>query len=181
VVQIIENDFLAPIPNRGLGRAESIPADCRAAFKRLYGQRHEAKFRLPGALAPDIARTRFAVWLAEVEGRITRIRAGPNDDALSLSERQARALAGAAAGQTKPAVSLAKLFEQWLAERQPARSTVERWRGVFVAAEARFPNASKIDDDVGCVAELLKMEVGWALGLLRGPGGGNRALGFSAW
>ena len=39
------------------------------------------------------------------------------------------------------------LFEQWVAARQPAASTVLRWRIVLLALDAKFPDANAITED----------------------------------
>jgi hypothetical protein len=71
-----------------------LPGDVREEYGRLYGPRFEAKFFAPASTKPQEAKRLFAEWLAEVEGRITNIRAQRNGDGISLTPRQARALAG---------------------------------------------------------------------------------------
>jgi hypothetical protein len=69
---------------------KAIPADARDAYKRLYGQGHEAKFYLKAEASPVEAKARFAEWLSEVESRIANIRASQAGEALQLSHREAR-------------------------------------------------------------------------------------------
>ena len=58
------------------------------------GQDREAKFRLPPETPALQARLRFTEWLAEIETRITNIRASHEGKTLGLPPKEARALAG---------------------------------------------------------------------------------------
>ncbi len=46
--------------------------------------------------------------------------------------------------KTAEAKSPFKLFEKWISEAQPAVSTVNRWRAIFTALDAKFPDANSI-------------------------------------
>jgi len=71
-----------------------LPDDVREDYGRLYGARHEAKFFAPASTKPSVARQRYGEWLAEIEGRFATIRAHHKGEGISLTHRQARALAG---------------------------------------------------------------------------------------
>lgn len=82
-------------PQRGDWTArKGIPKDVREGYARLTGGRWEALFRRPGHLSPTEAKRQFAEWLAEVEGRIERLRSEVSGGGVKLSTAQARALAG---------------------------------------------------------------------------------------
>ena len=49
-----------------------LPDDVREEYGRLYGARYDAKFSAPRTTKSHEAQQRYAVWLAEVEGRIAR-------------------------------------------------------------------------------------------------------------
>ena len=49
--------------------------------------------------------------------------------------------------QEKTSVSPWALFDQWVKEAKPAASTVNRWRSVFLALEAKFKSADEITED----------------------------------
>lgn len=68
---------------------KAIPADVRAA----YGK-HEEKKTWPAALSQAQAKAEFAAWLTAIEDRIAMLRAVADQTPVTLSKRQARALAG---------------------------------------------------------------------------------------
>ena len=39
-------------------------------------------------------------------------------------------------------VTVKQLFQQWVVARKPRASSVDRWRGVFLELQKRFPNAA---------------------------------------
>jgi hypothetical protein len=81
--------------NKGKYRARKrLPDDVREEYGRLYGARHEAKFSAPTDVTKQEAIRRYGVWLAEIEARISSIRAQRNDHDMSSSRLQTRALAG---------------------------------------------------------------------------------------
>jgi integrase len=71
-----------------------LPDDVREDYGRLHGQRYEAKFSASAGSKPAVAKQLFGEWLAEVEGRIAAIRAQRKGEGISLTHKQARALAG---------------------------------------------------------------------------------------
>jgi hypothetical protein len=71
-----------------------LPDDIREEYGRLYGQRHVAKFHRPANTKPSVARQEYNEWLAEVEGRIGVLQAQLKGEGISLTHKQARALAG---------------------------------------------------------------------------------------
>ena len=89
-----------------------IPDAVRDEFRRLYGQRHEAKFFAKAATPEHEAHRLFHEWLADVEGRIAAILAAQKGEGVSLTHRQARALAGE--------------WYQWFVERHPVTDE-DRW------------------------------------------------------
>jgi hypothetical protein len=73
---------------------QRIPADVADEFKRLYGQRHEAKFYIAPGVSSGEARQRFSEWRAETEGRFRAIRGAQRGEGQSLTDYEARKLAG---------------------------------------------------------------------------------------
>jgi hypothetical protein len=71
-----------------------LPDDVREEYGRLYGTRSEVKRKIPAGTKPRIVKQQTSELIAEVEGRIAHIRAVRKGESLSLSQRQARALAG---------------------------------------------------------------------------------------
>jgi integrase len=71
-----------------------LPDDVREEYGRLYGARHEAKFSAPNDLTKQEAIGRYGEWLAEIEARISSIRAQRNNQGMSSTRLQTRALAG---------------------------------------------------------------------------------------
>lgn len=71
-----------------------LPDDVRDEYGRLYGPRVEAKFSGPASTKPHVAKQLFGEFLAEVEGRIATMRAQHKGEGISLTLKQARALAG---------------------------------------------------------------------------------------
>ena len=71
-----------------------LPDDVREEYGRLYGARHEAKFNASSGLTKQEATRRYGEWLAEVETRISSIRAQRNGQGVSLTRMRTRALAG---------------------------------------------------------------------------------------
>jgi len=49
---------------------ESIPKNVQAEYEQLYGQRWEAKLRLPKTLRQQEAKARYEEWVAEIEAHI---------------------------------------------------------------------------------------------------------------
>jgi hypothetical protein len=81
--------------NKGKYRARKrLPDDVREEYGRLYGARHEAKFSAPNDLTKQEAIRRYGEWLAEIEARISSIRAQRYDQGMSSTRVQTRALAG---------------------------------------------------------------------------------------
>jgi hypothetical protein len=73
---------------------KGIPKDVQDEYERLYGYRWEAKLTLPAALTQAEAKAKYGEWISEIETRIDTIRSHRNGGGQSLSQKQARALAG---------------------------------------------------------------------------------------
>ena len=86
--------------------------DVGEEYARLYGPSLEAKFSAPASTKPHRAKQLFGEWLAEVEGRIAAIRAQRKGEGISLTPRQARALAGE--------------WYEWFIARHPI-SDLQKW------------------------------------------------------
>jgi hypothetical protein len=71
-----------------------LPDDVREEYGRLFGQRHEAKFSAPASTSPHQAKQLFHEWQLETDGQIAAVRAQLKGEGISLTPRQARALAG---------------------------------------------------------------------------------------
>jgi hypothetical protein len=80
-----------------------IPEDVREEYQRLFGKRsktgklgngYEVRFYAKPGTPHGVAKAQFSDWLAEVETRISTIRASRNGDGQPLTLRQAHALAG---------------------------------------------------------------------------------------
>lgn len=81
-------------PNGGWHARKRLPNDVREEYGRLYGRTHEELFHRPALTSPGEAKRDFSEWLADAEARIAAIRAQRSGQGLSLSQRQASALAG---------------------------------------------------------------------------------------
>jgi hypothetical protein len=81
-------------PNGAYTSRKRVPRDVRDEYDRLYGRSYEDKFFAPAGTPRAEARRLFGEWLAECEGRVAAIRAARDGTGLSLTPRQARALAG---------------------------------------------------------------------------------------
>lgn len=73
---------------------KAIPDDVRDAYQSAYGVRREERFRLSADKSPGEAKAAFAEWLADIEGRISALRAATTGKALELSHRQLHDIAG---------------------------------------------------------------------------------------
>ncbi|UFS76032.1 tyrosine-type recombinase/integrase [Tardiphaga sp. 37S4] len=73
---------------------KGIPADVRETYARLYGVRWEAILRLPAGTPKSAAKARHGEWLAEIETRISAIRAAAKGEGQPLTRMNAFALAG---------------------------------------------------------------------------------------
>jgi integrase len=71
-----------------------LPADVREEYGDRHGQRVEAKFFAAASKGAAEARRLFRDWETEVDARIVAIRAQRTGQGVSLTPRQARALAG---------------------------------------------------------------------------------------
>jgi len=71
-----------------------IPLDVRPAYAKLYAVRWEAKLRIPAGTSLHEAKTLFGEWIAEIESRISILRASARGEGQSLTVRNANALAG---------------------------------------------------------------------------------------
>jgi hypothetical protein len=97
---------------------KGIPKDVQEEYERLHGQRWEAKLTLPATLRQHEAKAREAEWVASIERRIDAIRAGRRGEGLSLSQEQARALAG-------------EWYKAFIAQHEENPGTPERWAEAF--------------------------------------------------
>ncbi len=81
-------------PNGDWFARKLIPEDVRAAYKDAFGVSQEARFRCDASARPDAAKREFRDWDAEITSRIERLRAQAGGEGVSLTHRQAHALAG---------------------------------------------------------------------------------------
>jgi hypothetical protein len=81
-------------PNGDWFSRRDIPKDITAAYRAAYGVSQEARFRCPSSASPDRAKREFREWDAEVSSRIERLRAVASGEGVTLTQREAHALAG---------------------------------------------------------------------------------------
>ena len=81
-------------PSGAYRARKRLPRDVGEEYARLYGPSFEAKFSAPTGTKATLAKQLYGGWLVEVEGRIEAIRAQRKGEGISLTPRQARALAG---------------------------------------------------------------------------------------
>jgi integrase len=93
-----------------------IPAQVKAEHGRLYDVTAEEKFYRKAEVKDVVAKREFNEWLAEIETRIANIRAQQNDEGISLTRLQARALAGQ--------------WYDWFVGRHPFIDDIEKWEHV---------------------------------------------------
>jgi integrase len=84
---------LVPTARGGFSARKVIPADVKADYSKLYGQRTEERFH-SGDAPVLLARAKHREWLSEIESRIANIRAARKGEGRSLTPKEARALAG---------------------------------------------------------------------------------------
>ncbi|MGZ5867843.1 MAG: hypothetical protein ACXWKC_20955, partial [Xanthobacteraceae bacterium] len=73
---------------------KGIPKDVREEYLKLYGQAWEALFLAPAGLSHAEAKARHGEWLSEIESRVAAIRSAGRGEGLSLTKKEALALAG---------------------------------------------------------------------------------------
>lgn len=73
---------------------KAIPAELRDAYQRAYGIRQEERFRVPSGKSPGEAKAAFVEWLADIESRISTLRAAASGQPLELTHRQRQELIG---------------------------------------------------------------------------------------
>jgi integrase len=84
---------MRPTAEGGWSARKVIPEDVQDDYLRLYGKKHEERFN-SGRVPIVLARQNLANWFNEVETRINNIRAERTGEGRTLTEMQARALAG---------------------------------------------------------------------------------------
>jgi hypothetical protein len=84
---------LAPTHEGGFIARKVIPADVRAEYAKLYGQRVEERLNT-GPMPVLHARAKHREWSSEIEARIANIRADRKGEGRMLTPQEARALAG---------------------------------------------------------------------------------------
>lgn len=103
-------------PSGAYKSRQRVPKDVADEYGQLYGQRLEVKLHIPAGTSEGIAKQRFAEWLAEHEGRVAAIRAAQKGEGRSLTEYEARKLAG-------------EWYAWWIARNsQAAAIQVEHWQ-----------------------------------------------------
>src|SRR5262245_43936618 len=93
---------------------KGIPKDVQDEYERLFDYRWEAKLTLPATLTWPEAKARYGEWVTEIETRINSIRAGRNGKGQTLSQKQARALAG-------------EWYRWFVAQHEDNPGSPERW------------------------------------------------------
>ncbi|MEP9396151.1 hypothetical protein [Mesorhizobium sp. KR2-14] len=73
---------------------KAIPDDVRDSYQRAYGIRREERFRRAANTLHSEAKAAWAEWLADIEGRITALRAVATGKPLELSHRKLHDLIG---------------------------------------------------------------------------------------
>src|SRR5262245_10437804 len=73
---------------------KALPADIKADYQVLYGPGWEAIFSRPAGTPVRQAKEDHLKWLAEVEQRISALKAGKAGKGRDLTQREAVALAG---------------------------------------------------------------------------------------
>jgi hypothetical protein len=125
--------------NKGKYRARKrLPDDVREEYGRLYGARHEAKFSAPNDLTKQEAIRRYGEWVAEIEARISSIRAQRNDQGMSSTRLQTRALAGD--------------WYHWFIKRHPSVST-QVWLDLKEILDFLYDDLSAALDQIAPVSK----------------------------
>jgi hypothetical protein len=92
-----------------------LPNDVREEYGRRHGQRFEAKFFAAAKTGAALAKRLFREWEDEIDARIEAIRAERTGEGISLTPRQARALAGE--------------WYEWFIARHPV-SNEDKWKAL---------------------------------------------------
>ena len=111
-------DSLQRSKSRSWSARKGIPRDVQEEYEQLYGQRWEAKLTLPATLRLHEAKAREAEWVASIERLIDAIRVSRRGEGLSLSQEQARALAG-------------EWYKAFIGQHEENPGTPERWEELF--------------------------------------------------
>jgi hypothetical protein len=102
---------------------KAIPADVRAAYAGLHGQRWEVIFSAPASTTPAETKTAHAEWLALVDRRIAACR--QIDDAVPIAGQQAAMVPLAANGgpicRVEERQTNRALFDAYVLDKQPAQ------------------------------------------------------------
>jgi integrase len=104
-----------------------LPEDVREEYGERYGQRFEAKFFAAASKGAAEARRLFRDWETEVDARTETIRAQRTGQGLSLTPRQARALAGE--------------WYEWFVARHPAKDH-KKWEELRDRVQEGFREAA---------------------------------------
>ena len=125
--------------NKGKYRARKrLPDDVREEYGRFYGARHEAKFSAPNDLTKQEAIRRYGEWLAEIDARISSIRAQRNDERMSSTRLQTRALADG--------------WYRWFIKRHPSVST-QVWLDLKEILDVLYKDLSAALDQIARVSK----------------------------
>jgi hypothetical protein len=85
---------LTPRKSGGFFARKRIPQDVQLGYERRFGVRWEARFIVRPGTPVRLAQAQHREWLTEIETRIANLRAEKSGAGLSLSPKDARALAG---------------------------------------------------------------------------------------
>jgi integrase len=96
---------------------KAIPADIREAYRAAHGVSQEARFRLPSDLPAGEAKKAYGEWVAEVEGRISKLRAAATGRPVAATQRELQAIAG-------------RWYGWFTAQHEAEPSTPEQWENL---------------------------------------------------
>jgi integrase len=98
----------------GFTARKAIPASMRLAYARLYAVGWEEKLSIPAGTSLHEAKMRCGEWIAEIENRISTLRAGANGEGQPLTKHNAHALAG-------------RWYSWFLAKHENDKETHQHW------------------------------------------------------
>jgi integrase len=109
---------------------KGIPADVRAAYKRLHGVSREAIFKVAAGTAKAEAKAQCAEWISQVENTISALRAAAKGEGQPLTKLNALALAG-------------RWYRWFIAQYESDPGTPDRWnkQGDYFTWEVLRPHA----------------------------------------
>ncbi|UYQ73977.1 hypothetical protein OF122_09530 [Pelagibacterium flavum] len=120
---------LSKAPNGDWFARKVIPADVRDAYQAAFGVRQEERFRCPQGTTQGRVKIEFTEWVAEIEGRVAKLRAVVVGERQELTQKQIHALVG-------------RWYDWFVAQYDESPLSPEAWESLFERYEDALSAAS---------------------------------------